>query len=87
VLASGTKGAQAGADFADQDLGLFRGREVPALSKRTPCDQSPTVSGSGHRVLVSRCFTSSISESEIDTVNGRTRAEADGAGAVIAFFS
>jgi drug/metabolite transporter (DMT)-like permease len=36
-----------------------------ALSKRTPCDQSETVSGFGHRVLASRCFRSSISESAI----------------------
>jgi len=44
-------------------------------SPREPlATQSPTVSGSGHRVLASRCFTSSISESGIETVNGRTRA-------------
>src|SRR6202035_259904 len=30
ALASGTKGAQAGADFADQDLGLLQGREASA---------------------------------------------------------
>jgi hypothetical protein len=30
---------------------------------------------------------SSISESEIETVNGRTRVEVAGVGAVIAFFS
>jgi hypothetical protein len=34
------------------------------------------------RVLASRCFTSSISESEIETVNGRTRVEVGGVGAV-----
>jgi hypothetical protein len=38
-LASGTKGAQAGADFADQDLGLFQGREVPALVGLAVVDQ------------------------------------------------
>jgi nucleotide-binding universal stress UspA family protein len=32
-LASGTKGPQAGADFADEDLGLFQGREVPASAQ------------------------------------------------------
>ena len=39
ALASGTKGAQAGADFADQDLGLFQGREVPALVGLAVVDQ------------------------------------------------
>src|SRR3954469_18514440 len=43
-----------------------------AFSRRTPCDQSETVSLSGHRVLASRCFRSSISESGIATVKGRT---------------
>jgi AcrR family transcriptional regulator len=38
-LASGTEGAQAGADFADQDLGLFQGREVPALVGLAVVDQ------------------------------------------------
>src|SRR6516162_8384238 len=55
-----------------------------AFSKRTPCDQSGTVSGFGHRVLASRCFRSSISESAIATVNGRTRADDAGVVAVIA---
>src|SRR5277367_174403 len=39
ALASGAKGAQAGADFADQDLGLFQGREVPALVGLAVVDQ------------------------------------------------
>jgi hypothetical protein len=39
ALASGTKGAQAGADFADQDLRLFQGREVPALVGFAVVDQ------------------------------------------------
>ena len=39
MVASGTKGAQAGADFADQDLGLFQGREVPALVGLAVVDQ------------------------------------------------
>jgi hypothetical protein len=38
-LTSGTKGAQAGADIADQDLGLFQGREVPALVGLAVVDQ------------------------------------------------
>src|SRR5262249_22278835 len=58
-----------------------------AFSRRTPCDQSATVSGSGHRVLASRCFRFSISESAIATVNGRTRADDAGVIAVIALFS
>ena len=36
----------------------------------------------GEAILARRCFTSSISASGIETVNGRTRAEV-GAGAVI----
>src|SRR4051812_32762813 len=37
--ASGTKGAQAGTDLADQDPGLFQGREVPALVGLAVVDQ------------------------------------------------
>ena len=58
-----------------------------AFSTRTPCDQSGTVSGSGQRVLASRCLRSAISESEIATRNGRTRSDGAGVGAVIAPFS
>src|ERR1700744_232258 len=39
ALASGTKSAQAGPDFADQDLGLFQGGEVPALAGLAVVDQ------------------------------------------------
>src|SRR5712671_4972161 len=49
-----------------------------ALSRGTPCVQSPTVSRSGYRVESRRCLRSSIAVWGSDIVNGEIASVADG---------